>query len=64
MKTNKTSGGVGTNQYKVRGQSKRRPKTAHGYPPDQVIKRGKCVWLRAGFDDIWRLRRRPLALEI
>jgi EAL domain-containing protein (putative c-di-GMP-specific phosphodiesterase class I) len=27
--------------------------TICGHPADQVIKRGHCVWLRSGFDDIW-----------
>jgi len=44
----KTGGESGTNQYWVRGQAKRRPKTVHGYPADQVIRWGQCVWLRAG----------------
>jgi len=57
----RTGGGPGTNQYKVRGQSKRRPKTVHGYPADQVIRQGQCVWLQAGFDDIWCLEHRKLA---
>jgi len=60
----KTGGGPGTNQYKVRGQSRAAERLVYGYPPDQVIKRGKCVWLRAGFDDIWCLKHRKLAPEL
>jgi hypothetical protein len=60
----KTGGGPGTNQYKVRGQSKATEHLVYGYPPDQVIKRGKCVWLRTGFDDIWCLKHRQLAPEL
>jgi len=60
----KTGGGRGTNQYKIRGQAKRRSKTVHGYPADRVIKRGQCVWLRAGFDDIWCLEHRQIAPEL
>jgi len=43
----KTGGGVGTNQYKVRGQAKKRLKKwfkeTRGYPADQVIQRGDWV---------------------
>jgi len=60
----KTGGGPGTNQYQVRGQAKRRPKEVCGYPADQVIKRGDCVWLRVGFDDPWCLKHRQLAPEL
>jgi len=60
----KTGGGPGTNQYKVRGQAKAAERLVYGYPPDQVIKRGKCVWLRTGFDDIWCLKHRQLAPEL
>jgi len=60
----KTGGGSGTNQYQVRGQSKAAERLVYGYPPDQVIKRGKCTWLRAGFDDIWCLRHRQLVPEL
>jgi len=65
----KTGGGVGTNQYKIRGQAKatggdKRPKEVCGHPADQVIKRGNCVWLRATFDDIWCLKHRQLAPEL
>jgi len=60
----KTGGGPGTNQYKVRGQSKRQPRAVHGYPAGQVIKQGECVWLQAGFDDIWCLTHRQLAPEL
>jgi len=63
----KTGGGPGTNQCRVSGQSECQPKTVRGYPADQVIKRGQCVWLRAGwasFDDIWCLERRQLAPEL
>jgi len=56
-RSSKTGGGPGTNQYQVRGQSRQRLKTVHGYPADQVIEWGECVWLRAGFDDIWCLPR-------
>jgi len=35
-----------------------------GYPANQVVKRGGCVWLRSGFDDIWCLRHRQLAPEL
>jgi hypothetical protein len=60
----KTGGGVGTNQYQVRGQAKRRPKTVHGCLVGRVIKRGQCVWLRAGFDDVWCLKHRQLSPEL
>jgi len=59
---NKTGGGVGTNQYKIRGQAK--TNQIHGYPPDEVVRRGECVWLRAGFDDIWCLVHRQIAPEM
>jgi len=38
--------------------------TICGHPADQVVKRGQCVWLRAGFDDIWCLKHRQLAPEL
>jgi len=38
--------------------------TVCGHPGDQVIKRGNCVWLRSGFDDIWCLKHRQLAPEL
>jgi len=60
----KTGGGPGTNQYKVRGQSKAAERLVYGYPANQVIKRGQCVWLRAGFDDIWCLKHRQLVPEV
>jgi len=63
-RANKTGGGPGTNQYKVRGQAKRRPKAAYGYTSDQVIKRGDCVWPRAGVDGLWCLVHRQLAPEL
>jgi hypothetical protein len=61
---NKTGGGPGTNQYKVRGQAKKQPKTLHDHLPHQVVKRGDCVWLRGTFDDIWCLKHRQLAPEL
>jgi len=60
----KTGGGPGTNQYQVRGQAKRRPKTVHGYPADQVIERGECIWLHTGVDDARCLKHRQLAPEV
>jgi len=45
-------------------QAERRPKTVCGHPADQVVKRGGCVWLRSGFDDIWCLQHRQLAPEL
>jgi len=60
----KTGGGPGTNQYQVRGQAKRRPKTVYGYPADQVIKRKDCIWLRTGVDDAWCLVHRQLSPEL
>jgi len=60
----KTGGGPGTNQYKVRGQAKAAERLVCGYSADQVIKRRECVWLRAGFDDIWCLKHRQLAPEV
>jgi len=63
-RANKTGGGPGTNQYKIRGQSKRRVRKVSGFPADQVIKRGQCVWLRTGFDDVWCLKHRQLDPEL
>jgi len=60
----KTGGGPGTNQYQVRGQSKAAERLVCGYPPDQVIERGQCVWLRTGVDDTWCLKHRQLAPEL
>jgi len=64
----KTGGGRGTNQYRVRGRAKaaddKRPQEACGYPADQVVKRGDCVWLRTGFDGTWCLKHRQLAPEL
>jgi hypothetical protein len=56
----KTGGGPGTNQHRARGQAKQRSKTVCGYPADQATKRGKCMWLRAGFDDIWCPKHRQI----
>jgi len=58
----KTGGGPGTNQYRMRGQSKAR--TIYGYPANQVVRRGVCVWPRGRLDDIWCLRHRQIAPEI
>jgi len=60
----KTGGGPGTNQYQVRGQAKAAERPVHSYPPDRVVRRGDCVWLRAGFDDIWCLKHRKPAPEL
>jgi len=67
---NKTGGGKGTNQYKIRGQAKatsnaeHQTETACGYPADQVVELGDCVWLRGEFDDTWCLKHRQLAPEL
>jgi hypothetical protein len=67
---NKTGGGSGTNQYKIRGQAKaasntkRQTKTVCGYPVGRVVELGDCVWLRGGFDDVWCLKHRQLAPEL
>jgi hypothetical protein len=63
-KLSKTGGGPGTNQYKVRGQAKAADHLVHGYPPDQVIERGECIWLRTGVDDAWCLKHRQLTPEL
>jgi len=64
MKMNKTGGGPGTNQYRVRGQAKAAERLVYGYPADQVVERGNCVWLRTGVDDAWCLKHRQLAPEV
>jgi len=61
----KTGGGVGTNQYQIRGQAKARPSyEAYGYSASQVVRRGRCVWPRTGVDGPWCLKHRQLAPEV
>jgi len=42
----------------------KRAETICGYPADQVIEDGNCVWLRSGFDGVWCLKHRQLAPEL
>jgi len=54
-RSGKTGGGRGTNQYKIRGQAKRRSKAAAPSAPIQSFRCGQCVWLDGGPRGAWCL---------